>query len=221
MGLKLRQEKRAIFGGSFNPIHRGHLAIAEVALHQFDLDQIIWVPTYHPPHKAMTELAGFHHRLAMVRQAIADYPAFVCSAIEADHQPPSYAINTLTSLQTQFPSSAWYWIMGWDTFKSLPHWRSSEELIAQCCWLVAPRASSACDPNLISEQCSTTTSKDSHLTWHSLDMPVLDFSSSEIRLRCRQGQSISDRVPDPVNTYIDAHGLYQLKGDKPLPKLLP
>jgi nicotinate-nucleotide adenylyltransferase len=129
----------AVFGGSFNPVHWGHLLIAATAVDQFELDQVIWVPTYRSPHKGES-LERFGHRLEMVRRAIADHPAFTASDIDAHRQGVSYAIATLTDLQPLYPNSNWFWIIGIDAFQTLPRWHKSEALAAQCTWLVAPRS---------------------------------------------------------------------------------
>ncbi|GAB4365422.1 MAG: hypothetical protein Kow00121_01910 [Elainellaceae cyanobacterium] len=135
----------AILGGTFNPVHWGHLWIAETALRQFTLDRVIWVPTYNPPYKSATKLLGFQHRVQMVQRAIANYPQFVLSTVEAQ-QPTSYAVQTLQALQTHYSSGHWSWIIGLDALQTLPRWYHHQELIKQCKWLVAPRSSSqACD----------------------------------------------------------------------------
>ncbi|UBF25530.1 nicotinate (nicotinamide) nucleotide adenylyltransferase [Kovacikia minuta CCNUW1] len=128
----------AILGGTFNPIHWGHLLLAETALDQFGLDRVIWVPTCNPPHKDR-DLLMFSHRLEMVRRAIADHSAFTVSDIDAHRCGVSYAITTLTDLQAFYPNTNWFWIIGIDAFQTLPKWRESEALMAQCTWLVAPR----------------------------------------------------------------------------------
>ena len=131
--------KIAIFGGTFDPIHWGHLLIAETAFDQFQLDRVLWVPTFRPPYKAHPLLA-FEQRLEMVQRAIADHPAFTVSAIDGQQTGASYAIETFTALQALEPHAQWYWIVGNDAFQSLPKWYASRALIAQCIWLVAPRA---------------------------------------------------------------------------------
>ncbi|NJR58467.1 MAG: nicotinate (nicotinamide) nucleotide adenylyltransferase, partial [Cyanobacteria bacterium CRU_2_1] len=131
--------RRAIFGGTFNPIHWGHLLMAETALSQFNLHQVIWVPTYRPFYKSSTELLAFHHRLEMVQRAIASHPHFTVFTSEQSHPDAAYAIHTLLELQLFYPNSQWYWIIGLDAFQSLPRWHRRQEWIEQCDWLVAPR----------------------------------------------------------------------------------
>ncbi len=144
----------AIFGGTFNPVHRGHLLLAEKALHTFCLDRIIWVPTYRPTHKSnprlrpllaplvtppVAPLVAFDQRLEMVRLAIAPHPQFQLSNVTVWHEQPSFAITTLLDLQGLYPGNQWFWIVGMDTFQTLPKWHKRDDLLAQCTWLIAPR----------------------------------------------------------------------------------
>ncbi|WP_416674687.1 nicotinate (nicotinamide) nucleotide adenylyltransferase [Egbenema bharatensis] len=230
-------QKLAIFGGSFNPVHYGHLLMAETALTQFSLDQVIWVPTYQPPHKSTEELIGFEHRFNMVQQAIASHSHFICSDIEfylAHRSSPAnrtYAIDTLMALQIHYPQSRWYWLIGVDAFQSLPHWYRHQDLVAHCDWLVAPRfaldgsdpppaacsgetalastASSIRRSALNCEQVAQTLKQRSiELTWYLLPMPLIEISSGLIRRYCRDRRSIRYLVPEPVRTYISTHALY-------------
>ncbi len=132
-------QRRAILGGTFNPPHLGHLAVAAVALDQAALHQVIWVPAGQPPHRTIDPLTKLPHRLEMLRLAIAPYPAFSLSTVDCDRASPSYAVHTLLKLQRQYPASHWYWIIGLDAFQTLPRWYRRLELIPQCTWLVAPR----------------------------------------------------------------------------------
>ena len=207
--------KIAIFGGTFDPIHWGHLLIAETAVDQFQLDRVLWVPTFRPSYKAHPLLA-FEQRLEMVRRAIAHHPAFTVSAIEVaalDGQPAgaSYAIDTFNALQSLEPNALWYWIVGHDAFQSLPKWRGSQSLITQCIWLVAPRAEDEGgkgweEPSAISHRLMDLPA----LRWHLLDMPSIGISSSLIRQRCQDGRSIRDWVPETVHSYIAEQNLYQM-----------
>jgi nicotinate-nucleotide adenylyltransferase len=228
----------AIFGGTFDPVHWGHLLIAETALDQFHLDRVIWVPTFRPPHKALP-LVSFEHRLAMVSAAIADHPAFRVSAVDGQQQGTSYAIATLNALQTLEPNACWYWIIGNDAFQSLPKWRASQTLAAHCIWLVAPRLMQraaegkraageareagndqplemATPLNLLTPSQSGSKLTPSLLTpyrslnWHRLEMPSLAVSSSLIRQRCRDERSIRYLVPESVRCYITEKLLYTM-----------
>ncbi len=205
--------KIAIFGGTFNPVHWGHLLIAEAAVSQFSLDRVLWVPTYRPPHKSQA-LAEFHHRLAMVQQAIADNPRFVVDDLESRRSGLSYAIDTFQVLQALQPQGEWYWIIGQDAFQSLPQWRGIEQLAAHCTWLVAPRPQDLTptlprcppiDPLPLLEIVDRT----GRLRYHAIEIPTVDLSSSLIRHACEQGKSIRDLVPDGVHHYIQHQQLFQ------------
>lgn len=200
--------KVAIFGGTFDPIHWGHLLIAETAFSQFALDEVIWMPAYQPPHKSgLSEKfeksqppLAFEHRLEMVRRSIGDHPAFTASRLEADRAGASFAIDTLLSLQTLYPQAQWYWILGTDAFQKVPHWYRSQEMNSACEWLVAPRSGVEVD-----EQNAAYTG----IRWQRLQIPLIDVSSGLIRQYLHGGRSIRYLVPEPARLYIHDRQLYQ------------
>lgn len=194
-------------GGTFNPIHLGHLLMAETALEQFQLDQVIWVPTFHPPHKA-SNLLAFEHRWEMVQRSIAGHPAFVASNMEMKRQGISYAVATLRELQALYPEVACYWIIGTDAFQGLPQWQNSAEVVDRCLWLVAPR-----DHERTHQVCQAVANdfatRSVQLRWHMLQMPQMEVSSSLIRAYCQQGRSIRYLVPEAVRLYVNTNNLYK------------
>jgi nicotinate-nucleotide adenylyltransferase len=210
-------EKLAILGGTFNPIHQGHLLIADMALHQQHLDRIIWVPTYAPPHKATAELAEFSHRLAMVQQAIAPDDAYTLSDIE-QKLGTSFAIDTLIALQALYPNCKWYWILGLDAFQTLPHWYGRRELSDRCQWIVAPRPVSDLDIEkldllaLCQKVAQQMQTEEISIAWHLLQMQPISVSSSLVRQFCQEHRSLEGLVPPVVATYILTHQLYQKTG---------
>lgn len=211
-------------GGTFDPIHLGHLLIAQAAMNQLKLDRVIWIPTRRPPHK---EGSAYEHRCVMVEKAIANNSAFVLNTVDTEGTRPDYAIETLTHLKEAYPNRQWYWIIGVDAFQTLPRWYHCERLAPACDWLVAPRtvsvaATTALFPNSNSdqEQMDTQTSslcqqvagqlaeQNIPLRWQLLQMPLVGISSSLIRQYCRQGHSIRYLVPEEVRAYIITHNLY-------------
>ncbi|MEG4209275.1 nicotinate (nicotinamide) nucleotide adenylyltransferase [Microcoleus sp. S13_B4] len=132
--------KIAILGGTFDPVHWGHVLVAETAASQFALDRVIWVPDRSPPHKWRPDLASFEQRREMLALAIGDRPDFVISPPEANPSDSSFAIDTLLYLQKLYPGDhRWYWIIGSDALLSLPKWHRCAEIAGLCDWLVAPR----------------------------------------------------------------------------------
>lgn len=202
--------KVAILGGAFDPVHWGHLLLAETALSQCLLDHLIWVPDPSPPHKRRQSLLGYEHRWQMVKQAIVDRPEFEVLGAQLTHQP-SYAIETLLHLNSRYPDVQWYWVIGWDAFQTLPKWYRCEEFVQQCQWLVAPRPTgtqTVTPPFCIESVVQQLALKGMQLKVYPLEMPFCGISSSLIRQYCRQGRSIRYLVPDAVRTYIEVHQLY-------------
>ena len=128
-------------GGTFDPVHWGHVLVAETAASQLGLDRVIWVPDRSPPHKGRPDLASFEQRRAMLALAIGDRPDFLLSPPEANPRGSSFAIETLLYLQKLYPGSRWYWIIGSDALLTLPKWHRCGEIGGLCDWLVAPRPS--------------------------------------------------------------------------------
>jgi nicotinate-nucleotide adenylyltransferase len=204
----------AIFGGTFDPTHWGHLLIAETALHQVSLEKVIWVPSLNPPHK---EAGLFEHRVQMLQLAIKDNPAFTVSQVEANRSETSYAINTLINLSASYPNTHWYWIVGLDTFQTLPGWYRGHELAQMCDWLIAPRllgGETITQSKLICKQVEQKLRERSqNINWQLLNIPLVGVSSSLIRKFCRERQSIRYLVPESVRLYITNNNLYSHKSE--------
>lgn len=205
--------KLAVFGGTFDPIHHGHLLVAETALKQICLDQVLWLPAFHPPHKG-EPVAAFHHRLAMVQLAIADRSMFVASNLDMEHSGMSYAAKTFQRLQRYYPQVQWFWLIGNDAFQTLPRWYLGETLAGQCTWLVVPRRlSSNSTPTTQWEECQQVANqlaaRSIDLRWQLLDMPLVEISSSLVRQWQREGRSIQELVPEAIRLYIIANNLYK------------
>lgn len=217
-------ERIAILGGTFDPVHWGHLMIAETALSQLKLEKVIWVPVHRPPHKRGRR---YEHRRLMVEIAIAKNSAFVLAPRKANHTEPDYAIDTLGDLQDTYPNRQWFWIVGLDAFQTLPRWYCRERLIPACDWLVAPRplASTSADSivsthtshsveldlqaSLLCQQVAEQLSSQNILIrWQMLHMPPMSISSSLIRQSCGHSHSIHNWVPEGVQAYITTHNLY-------------
>jgi len=210
--------KVAILGGTFDPIHWGHLLIAETALSQVALEQVIWVPARCPPHKLA---AKFEHRLAMVQRAIRDNPAFTISPSSVN-LGISYAFRTLTDLKVLYPNTQWYWIVGLDAFQTLPRWYRRQELALWCDWLVVPRLISTGSDidaaygtrtkleSICKQVAQQLNIQEITIHWQLLQMPLVEISSSLIRQYCRDRCSIRYLVAEDVRQYITSHNLYTI-----------
>lgn len=214
----------AILGGTFDPVHWGHLVLAETALSQLELEKVIWVPVHQPPHK---HCCDYEHRRLMVEIAIAENSAFVLEQTKTRQSEPDYAINTLIDLQSAYPNQQWFWLIGLDAFRTLPRWYDREKLIPACEWIVAPRTlphqvaaavistssavpweTNAQSTQLCKQVAKQLNSQNILIRWQLLPMPPLGISSSLIRQYCHQRRSIRYLVPEGVRAYIAAHSLY-------------
>lgn len=214
-----------ILGGTFDPVHHGHLAIATAAVQQAQLDQLLWVPDPHPPHKAKSAITALDHRINMIQCAIAPFPRQQVWQMPQDNaqahesSAPSFAIATLNALQQTQPNCRWHWILGLDAFSSLPKWYRSENLVDQCQWIVAPR-SDAVGQSVI-DQCEQVVayfaSCDRVIQYQLLDLTAfqpIPAASSLIRQRYQtslprnQINQIDQWLPTAVQHYIQQHQLY-------------
>ena len=181
-----------VFGGTFNPIHLGHLVLAEAAREALALDRVLFIPTHQPPHKPGRGLLPGATRLKLVQLAIRDHPAFVASDIELQREEPSYSIETVRILRKQLPAAKLFLIIGADMLSV--RWVAWGELKRLCTVVVAHRPGGG--PGR----------REAGLRW--LAMPQMDIASSDIRRRLRSGQSIRYLVPSAVERSIRRHRLY-------------
>ncbi|PLX89492.1 MAG: nicotinate (nicotinamide) nucleotide adenylyltransferase [Desulfuromonas sp.] len=207
-----------LLGGTFNPIHNGHLHIAREVQKNCQLDQVWFVPTCNPPHKQLDGDISFRHRLQMVEAAIADIPDFCSCDIEGQRGGRSYSVTTLEQLRAQHPADNFYFIMGLDSFRDIGTWKSYPRLFELCHIVVTARPGFHGDPRAflpvaIAERfCYDADAKKLR---HVAGFTVIfvshtsrDISSTEIREAISCGESIEQLVPTAVVEYIDQHRLY-------------
>ncbi|MFY9510983.1 MAG: nicotinate-nucleotide adenylyltransferase [Rubrivivax sp.] len=187
-----------LFGGSFDPVHGAHVALARSALVDLRLDSVRWVPAGQPWQKgrAITEAV---HREAMVRLAIAGESRFVLDRIELERQGPSYTLDTVRALQATMPGHDWFLLIGQDQYAGLHTWNAWQDLLPRVTLAVAnrPGPMAAVHPEVL------------RFPHRSVPLAMLDISSTDIRSRCATGQDISQLVPPEVARYIDQHRLYR------------
>ena len=211
----------ALFGGSFDPIHVGHMAVARAALRRFHLDEIHFIPSGRPPHKPDNDLAPFPARYAMVALACAEHPAYVASLAEAGADASGlhtfYSIDTVRHFRRQLRAhERLYYIIGADAFLHIPTWRSYEALLDSCDFIVASRPGFKLDalrlvipPELLGrERGDRHTIVLRHTSVHLLDTVRSHVSATEVRERRRQHKPIHGLVPVRVEEYILRQALY-------------
>ncbi len=187
-----------IFGGSFDPVHNAHVALAHLAAEQLTLDEVRWIPAGRPWQKAR-QLTLPAHREAMVRLAIEGEAVFTLDRCELERQGASYTLDTVRELQQDEPGQAWFLIVGQDQYAGLHTWQGWPELLRRVTLAVANRPGST-------QAVHADVSAAPHRV---VNLPMLDISSTDIRARVAAGQRIDDLVPPAVARYIDHHRLYR------------
>ncbi len=197
-----------IFGGSFDPVHYGHLLLAETCREQCALDQVWLLPAAASPFKQDRHIAAARQRLDMLRLAVGGHPAMQISTLEIDRGGVSYTVETLTAFHAQQPEAELFLLMGADAVTDLPQWRAA----ARICELAIPvvvRRAGAAEPSFDALQTVTSPQRLELFRAHQVTMPIVELSSTDIRTRVARGQSIRYRTPRAVEKYIESHGLYR------------
>ncbi len=194
-----------IFGGTFDPVHLGHLILAEQARDQSRLDQVWFVPAPRPPQKDGQAITRFEVRVEMLTLAIAGHAAFRVEEIEKERTGPSYTVDTLRELHRRHPDKQFFLILGGDALADLPLWRDPVGILAQAGLLVMARPGTTL---LSAEQLRQRLGTDIPLSLEVLHTPAIDIASRDLRQRVRQGRTIRYLVPSAVEAYIREKQLY-------------
>jgi nicotinate-nucleotide adenylyltransferase len=199
-------ERIGVFGGSFDPVHLGHLTIAQDALEQLELDRLIFMPAAVPPHKQTRRLADGVHRLAMLQLAVESNLRFEASDLELRRGGVSYTFDTLTEVQAQHPAAQLFFVIGLDSLAELHLWRNIDALLER--WTVVPFARGGEDPEKVAERIQLSGVWKTRLLARLIRIHEVEISSSEVRMRLAEGLSIRYLVPPEVEMYIAEHGIY-------------
>jgi nicotinate-nucleotide adenylyltransferase len=194
-----------VLGGTFDPIHYGHLVIAEDARVYLDLEKVLFVPAHVPPHKPQGTYTAFEHRVRMTELAIADNPHLVLSLIEAGRVGPSYSVDTLRQLQVEYgPGVELYLVVGMDSLTNFLSWHEPAELLKLCRLVVAERTGYRANLPALAQVLPEIAQR-----VHMIDTPELSISSTDLQRRVQRGLSIRYQTPPQVERYIHKHGLYR------------
>ena len=196
-----------VLGGTFDPIHLGHLVAAEEVRAQLRLDRVVFVPAGLPPHKLTDHISPVAHRLAMVKLAIASNPHFTVSRVDIDRFGPCYTVDTIELLRDEWGGDVeLYFIVGSDSLADIVTWHQPERLVRLCRLAVMERPGYRVDVEELERLLPGITSR-----IHFINSPQLDISSTDIQRRVRQGLPIKYQVPEAVEDYIYEHELYDVR----------
>lgn len=188
-------KRLGILGGTFDPIHLGHLRMAQVVLEKMKLNQVVFVPSNLPPHKSAAGLSPGGERLYLARLAIQGNPNFTVSSFETERKGKSYSIDTVRHFAKTPPKAKLFFIIGYDAFTALHKWKAMEEILKMTEFVVVNRPGNF--------------KKHGRIKHHSVVMPGMDISSSSIRQLVKQGKSIRYLVAEAVRGYIEKNRLYK------------
>ena len=194
-----------VLGGTFDPIHLGHLVVAEEMRDRLGLAEILFVPAGQPWLKVNSPILAAEHRVQMVRLALGGKPYFKLSTMEIERAGPSYTVDTIAQLKGQIGAEdRLFFILGWDNLAQLPQWHQPSRLVKMCHLVAVPRVGYPV-PDLSSLEAIIPGLSQATIL---LDEPHIDITASDIRDRLARGLPISHLVPEPVERYIRENGLY-------------
>ncbi len=198
-------ERIGIFGGTFDPPHLGHLILASEARAQLNLMRLLWVLTPTPPHKLQQPISLIADRLAMLKLALKDEPAFELSTMEMERPGPHYTLDTLEALADEYPGADLILLLGGDSLHDLPTWHRPADLVAACRQIgVIRRSGDSIELSVLEKQISGITDK-----IRFVDAPLLEIASREIRRRASSGLPFRYYLLPSVYDYVIEHKLYQ------------
>jgi nicotinate-nucleotide adenylyltransferase len=197
-----------LFGGSFDPVHYGHLLLAECAREQLGLDEVWFLPAAGAPHKQGRQQTGIALRVQMLELATAGNPAFRVSDLEARRAGTSYTVDTLEALHAAEPEREMLFLLGADMLNDLPHWRRAER-VCELATIAAARRLGVAKPNFDCLRTIACPERIAHFVRHRFDMPGIELSSSDMRARVAAGASIRYQTPPEVERFVGALGLYR------------
>lgn len=209
-----RVERVGLLGGTFDPLHYGHMLLADTARVQLRLDRVLFAPAGQPPHKPEAQPSSVAHREALVKAALADAgePAFQFSRLDLDRPGPQYTVDTLTVLREACPLTELWLLIGADSLADLPKWREPAKIVALARLAVLPRPGYSPDLDAVANHLSSvdrsSRSVDLRQRMDWLAGPSLDVSSTELRARAHRGLPLRYLVPPAVETYVRENELY-------------
>lgn len=193
-----------VFGGTFDPVHYGHLVAAEEVRYRLRLDKVLFVPAGTPPHKLDQDITPTRHRLAMLELAIVSNPGFAISRVDIDRHGPCYTVDTLALLHQEYgPEAELFFLMGMDSLAEILTWKDPERLIRLARIVVVGRPGFQADVDELDKVLPGAAERICIV-----DTPLMEVSSSDIRQRVREGAPIRYQVPEAVEAYIRVHRLY-------------
>ncbi len=205
-----KENRIGLMGGTFDPIHHGHLVTAESVYEKIELDEVVFVPSGDPPHKPTENVTCSEHRLKMVEIATQSNPHFSVSSVEVQREGPSYTIDTVRYYSQKYPHNKIYFITGVDAVVNIPQWKNTDGLFEHCEIIAATRPGY---PTKNFFHFRDQLPRHQRKSLRILAVPALSISSADLRQRLWEGKSIKYLVPENVEEYIYEHELYSFSSE--------
>jgi nicotinate-nucleotide adenylyltransferase len=203
------KKRIGVFGGTYDPVHLGHLFVAEQCRERAQLDEIWFIPAARPPHKDQEQVTSFADRVRLLEIACQNHPAFRIDTRERDRPGPSYTVDTLKQLRGEHPDWEWFFVVGADGILDFPNWHQPQEILRLCTLCVVARPGyDVPDFALLARKLNISEAMIQKIL---IPTPQIDFASREIRARVTHAQSIRYMVEENVRLEIESRGLYQPK----------
>ena len=201
-------KRTGILGGTFDPIHCGHMIAARAAMEQYELDEVLLMTGGNPPHKSGGEVTPARMRHEMVKLAAAGEDGMIPFDHEVEKSEPTYTAHTMAELKASYPDTEFYFIIGEDSLRDLIKWYKPEEIVKLCVILVYPRGRATALNELVLER-----RRELNADIRIVDAPIVEIASTDLRERIAAGKSVRYFVPDRVLDYIKEKRLYDKRGD--------
>lgn len=195
-----------IFGGTFDPVHYGHLMVAECCREQLNLDGVRWVPAASPPHKPGIRISDGHARADMLTLALSGYPEFSVDRRELRRTGPSFTVDTLSEFQSELPTAELFLLIGADSLRDFMTWREPDRIVQMAKIVVCNRPGL---PSITADQTLTWVGPEIASRVISVQIPGTDLSATDLRDRARNGKSLRFRTPRAVEAFLRQHKLYE------------
>lgn len=205
--MSIGPDSWGVLGGTFDPVHNGHLELAKLVYQKFKLEKILFVPNQIPPHKQEEDVTPIGDRLAMLELALKDYPDFEISRLEVRGDIPQYTIYTMRELKEIYPNKRLFFLLGSDNLIQLKNWRKAENLIQECNFILVEREGFYISD--MSRQWKLPLALFEKVIQWRITVHPQNVTASEIRQMAHAGQSVQDLVPNAVWTYMQGHQLYR------------
>jgi len=202
----LQSQRIGVFGGTFDPVHNGHIELASIVKEQYELDKVFFIPNANPPHKEKDQLASYEHRVCMLKLALENHSDFIINNMESNSNQTSFTIDTLGKLKEKYPTDQFYFVLGTDNLKTIHKWKNAETLIEKNNFILVIREDVHFEELVETSKLSISALK--KLKKCIIFISPINISSTKLRVMISRNEKIEKFVSEKVNDYMNQHKIY-------------